>query len=102
MKNIKIFEDLFILYIVNNHFGNINYRKKILNIVLYSGDTVKVMTGVQHSFYAKNEGCIFEEASTTLHKNDSFYYDEKISSKKPHERKTKVSNWDRYELKNVS
>ena len=71
------------------------------DLILFPGETITVMPGVWHSFYAKNEGCIFEEVSTTLHKNDSFYYDEKISSKKPHERKTKVSNWGRYELKNV-
>ena len=40
-----------------------------------TGECVVVERGVNHSFYSE-EGCVFEEISTTHHGNDSFYDDE--------------------------
>ncbi|MEM0465168.1 MAG: N-acetylneuraminate synthase family protein [Candidatus Pacearchaeota archaeon] len=49
------------------------------------GDIILVKQGQKHSFTSKNGG-IFEEISTTHHKEDSYYEDESINNNK--ERKT--------------
>ncbi len=38
------------------------------------GETVVIERGVNHSF-SSQEGCVFEEISTTHYGNDSFYQD---------------------------
>jgi sialic acid synthase SpsE/quercetin dioxygenase-like cupin family protein len=54
------------------------------------GDVVTVERTVRHAFTSKT-GAIFEEISSTHHKDDSFYTDPKISANK--ERKTFVTHW---------
>lgn len=54
--------------------------------VLHKGDIMTVERNVDHSF-SSNEGCIFEEISTTHYLNDSFY-EKQDTFVKP--RKTKV------------
>ena len=61
------------------------------------GEVCLVMPGVWHSFWSEN-GCVFEEISTTHHNNDSVYKDAKINKLKRHERKTVVDHWGRFQL----
>ncbi|MDZ4816285.1 MAG: N-acetylneuraminate synthase family protein [Verrucomicrobiota bacterium] len=66
---------------------------------LYPGDTILVPQGVWHSFWSGSDaGVIFEEISTTHFNNDSFYEDKNINKIDRSERKTKVSQWGRYQL----
>ena len=61
---------------------------------LKAGELATVKSGIWHSFSSEN-GCIFEEISTTSIPGDSVY-GEPIDEN----RKTKVKNWGRYELEN--
>ena len=54
------------------------------------GDVVTVERTVRHAFTSKT-GAIFEEISSTHHKDDSFYTDPKIGENK--ERKTFLTHW---------
>ena len=56
------------------------------------GQTLTVKRMDWHSFATQN-GLIFEEISTTHHRNDSFYEDNKIADLDPMERKTILENW---------
>ena len=60
-----------------------------------AGQTVLVQPGVWHWFKSDN-GCVFEEISTTSYADDSVYSDGRITSNAA--RKTKVSNWGRWEI----
>ena len=55
-----------------------------------TGDIVTVERDMDHDF-GSEEGCIFEEVSTTHYKDDSFYDDENVA-KNPN-RKTRLSHW---------
>lgn len=55
-----------------------------------AGDIVVVERGIKHDFSSK-DGAIFEEISTTHHKDDSFYEDESITEN-PY-RKTRLTYW---------
>jgi sialic acid synthase SpsE len=55
-----------------------------------AGDVVVVERGVKHSF-SSQDGCIFEEISTTHYKDDSFYEDESIMNNQ--DRKTRLTYW---------
>ena len=55
-----------------------------------AGDVVVVERGTKHSFFSQ-DGCIFEEISTTHYKNDSFYDDAAIMENK--HRKTALTYW---------
>lgn len=68
---------------------------------LQPGDTCLVMPGVWHSFWS-DEGCVFEEVSTTHFNDDSFYADKEINHMKRHERKTVVDHWGRFQLEDPS
>ena len=63
---------------------------------LKPGDIVHLKKNSWHKFKSGNEGCIFEEISTTSLKNDSFYYKKKIKDMKRDQRKTYVNNWYSY------
>lgn len=65
---------------------------------LLPGDLLDVKPGAWHEFYAGNNGCIFEEISSTSYKNDSFYQDQKIQSLKREQRKTTLKSWGRFEI----
>ncbi len=64
---------------------------------LHPGDIAVVQRGVKHMFWT-DTGTIFEEISTTHINNDSFYDDPAISRLPREARKTKLSNWGRYQL----
>ena len=64
---------------------------------LLAGDTYLVLPGVWHSFRTET-GCVIEEISTTHYSNDSVYKDKAINDLKPHQRKTKVNHWGRWQL----
>ena len=65
--------------------------------VLSPGETCLVQPGVWHNFGTEN-GCIFEEVSTTHYNDDSFYKDKKINDMKRSDRKTMVTHWGRFEI----
>jgi len=73
--------------------GNLDGREYILN----PGETLTVFPGVWHSF-STDTGCIFEEISTTAHKNDSVYKDKRINELTNEQRKTSVDHWGRFQL----
>ena len=65
---------------------NLDGEKKSLK----AGDMLTVERKANHSFSSEN-GCIFEEVSTTHYKNDSFYEDEEVTKNK--DRKTQMTFW---------
>lgn len=64
---------------------------------LCPGDQVTVPPGVWHSFGTQN-GVVFEEISTTAHKEDSYYKDPNVSKLSSAQRKTKVDHWGRFQI----
>lgn len=64
---------------------------------LEPGETILVQPGVWHSFWS-DEGCVFEEISTTHYNDDSYYADKKINRMERSTRKTKVDHWGRFEM----
>jgi len=69
--------------------------------VLGPGETLLVPPGVFHSF-SSDEGCVFEEISTTAIKGDSVYQDEMINAMSYADRKTLVDNWGRFQISEQS
>ena len=59
---------------------------------LKAGELFTIEQGISHSFYSE-DGCVFEEISTTHLADDSYYEDEIISQKQLTERKTLVTDW---------
>ena len=74
--------------------SELNGKEKIL----YPGDTQLVKPGVWHRFKAGNEGCIFEEVSSTHFNNDSFYEDQSIASQPREKRKSFFKNWGDHQI----
>ena len=68
-------------------------RRKILS----PGDTLLVLPGVWHRFWT-DDGCVFEEISTTHFADDSVYRDEAINALSSKQRKTVVDHWGRFQL----
>ncbi len=64
---------------------------------LHAGETALVQPGVWHRFWTE-EGCVFEEVSTTHFNNDSTYNDRRINEMEREERKTVVEHWGRFEM----
>ncbi|WP_210163396.1 N-acetylneuraminate synthase family protein [Niveispirillum irakense] len=64
---------------------------------MHAGETALVQPGVWHSFWS-DDGCVFEEISTTHYNDDSFYKDKAINKLQRSERKTMVNHWGRFEL----
>ncbi len=65
---------------------NLSGKEKLLK----AGEMLTVERKIPHDFSSEN-GCIFEEVSTTHYKNDSFYEDEEITKNK--DRKTGMTFW---------
>jgi sialic acid synthase SpsE/quercetin dioxygenase-like cupin family protein len=65
--------------------------------VLRPGDTLTVPPGVWHCFRTEN-GCVFEEISTTAYPNDSVYRDPAINALTSKQRKTIVDHWGRFQI----
>ena len=64
---------------------------------LHPGETLLVQPGVWHCFWSQ-EGCVFEEVSTTHFNNDSIYNDKKINDMNREDRKTSANNWGRFTI----
>ena len=64
---------------------------------LHPGQTLLIQPGVWHSFWS-DQGCVFEEVSTTHFNNDSIYNDKKINDMKREDRKTTATNWGRFTI----
>lgn len=79
-------------------FGKLNVEIDEKKLTLSPGDQITVPPGVWHRFWSEEEGCIFEEISTTAYKNDSVYRDPIINKLKNEERKTKVDHWGRFQI----
>ena len=60
--------------------------------IMRPGDFLRVPRYTLHQFTTKN-GAIFEEISTSIVNNDSFYIDINIQNQKRENRKTKLYNW---------
>lgn len=60
---------------------------------LKAGDSIDLKKSSYHQFKAGNEGCIFEEISSTSYKSDSYYANKKVKKMSRDKRKTYVSNW---------
>ncbi len=69
--------------------SNLNGKKKTLN----PGQILHIGKNSWHEFKAGNEGCIFDEISTTSYTDDSFYKDKKIKKLTRDFRKTFISKW---------
>jgi sialic acid synthase SpsE/mannose-6-phosphate isomerase-like protein (cupin superfamily) len=77
--------------------GELNLILEGKHRVLYPGDLQLIPQGAWHSFSTKM-GVIFEEISTTHHRDDSFYEDKAINECQRDFRKTLVKQWGRYQL----
>lgn len=75
----------------------IDGREKLLE----PGDTLWVPRGVLHGFGTKT-GAIIEEISTTSFNEDSFYADKTIVALARDERKTRLLNWGKHQLEEIS
>lgn len=64
---------------------------------LVPGDQLTVPPGVWHRFHSET-GVVFEEISTTAHKNDSYYRDANIADLSSAQRKTVVDHWGRFQI----
>ncbi len=69
--------------------SNLNGKRK----TLYPGQLLHIGKNSWHEFKAGNEGCIFDEISTTSYHDDSFYKDKKIKKLTRDYRKTFISKW---------
>ncbi|NQT12737.1 MAG: N-acetylneuraminate synthase family protein [Planctomycetes bacterium] len=65
---------------------------------LYPGDVQLVQQGVWHEFWTE-KGVIFEEISSQDVSNDSFYEDKDINRMRRSDRKTRVNQWGRYQIR---
>lgn len=66
-------------------------------MVVGPGEIVTVQPGVWHEF-SSVQGCVFDEISTHHDLGDSVYRDPRIASSSPEKRKTRVSNWGRFQI----
>ena len=69
--------------------SNLNGKKKTLK----PGQILHISKNSWHEFKAGNEGCIFDEISTTSYSDDSFYKDKKIKKLIRDNRKTYIKKW---------
>lgn len=75
--------------------GNLDIELDGSPYSLRPGEQITVMPGVWHQFKSEN-GCVFEEISTTAYPSDSYYRDPKITQLTSEQRKTKVDHWGRF------
>jgi N-acetylneuraminate synthase len=73
-------------------YGTLQLTADGKDFCVKTGDIFTVERNVPHAFRA-DDGCIFEEISTTHVKNDSYYDDLKIAALDPMERKTLIEDW---------
>lgn len=73
-------------------YGNVNISLNGNMYKLEPGDQMLVERGAWHGFASEN-GCIFEEVSTTHIIGDSYYEDADIAKLDPIQRKTSVDRW---------
>lgn len=78
-------------------WGKLNVEVDGRHKVLERGDTLLVLPGVWHRFWTEN-GCVFEEISTTHLADDSVYRDEAINKLTSKQRKTMVDHWGRFQI----
>ncbi len=67
--------------------------------LLKAGDILTIERKANHSFSSEN-GCVFEEVSTTHYKDDSFYEDEQVEKNK--DRKTYMTFWSDWLHKEIT
>ena len=77
--------------------GTLNVDIENKKKVLEPGDSLWVPRGVWHAFGTET-GVIFEEISTAILNDDSFYIDRAISSLPRDQRKTYLLNWGRHQF----
>ena len=77
--------------------GDLTVEMEDRHLHLGPGDTLTVMPGIWHRFWT-DQGCVFEEISTTAHPNDSVYRDPRINALTTAQRKTVVDHWGRFQL----
>jgi sialic acid synthase SpsE/mannose-6-phosphate isomerase-like protein (cupin superfamily) len=70
-------------------WGDLTLTLNGIKYTLKKGDIKTLERGVRHSFISEN-GCIFEEISSTHYRSDSFYLDPKIDEQDPMARKTVI------------
>ena len=100
MNKNKIFEDLFVLEIANNHWGSVERGKKIIH------DYSRVISNKDFGFYEiivenENNECMIEKIEITSKLNDSIFIDieNKYPNAKVHREKIKIGyfiNFDKY------
>jgi N-acetylneuraminate synthase len=73
-------------------YGTLQLTADGKDFCLNAGDIFTIERNVHHAFKA-DDGCIFEEISTTHVKNDSYYDDLKIAALDLIERKTFMEDW---------
>lgn len=73
-------------------YGDLQIELAGRELSLCPGDIQTVLRGEKHSFTSIG-GAVFEEVSTTHVRNDSYYEDERISSRDPLERKSILRDW---------
>ena len=78
-------------------YGSLHVEVEDRHKVLQAGDTLLVLPGVWHRFWSE-QGCVFEEISTTHFANDSVYRDEAINNLTSAQRKTTVDHWGRFQI----
>ena len=81
-------------------YGILNVEIEGKKKVLEPGDSLWVPRGVWHGFGTET-GVIFEEVSTAIMNDDSFYIDRAISSLPRDDRKTYLLNWGRHQFDQV-
>ena len=64
---------------------------------LVPGDIVTILPGLWHEFWSET-GCVFEELSTAILPDDSFYHDPDIARLTGPQRKTVVDHWGRFQI----
>lgn len=79
-------------------YGDMNVKVEGEEKMLKEGGMLTIERKVNHSFSSEN-GCIFEEVSTTHYKNDSFYEDENVARNK--NRKTYMTFWADWLYKDI-
>lgn len=78
-------------------YGSLYVEVEDRQKLLLPGDTLLVLPGVWHRFWSE-EGCVFEEISTTHFANDSVYRDDAINRLTTRQRKTIVDHWGRFQI----
>lgn len=79
-------------------YGGMTVTKGDQQMQMKAGDMLTVERGMRHDFSSEN-GCIFEEVSTTHFKNDSFYEDDDVANNP--DRKTQMTFWSDWLYKEI-